>query len=129
MKLAKSHWHGCVLVCGKCSKKLDGGFGPKGRTPLAKALSKQDGFGRKRKAAIGVVETKCLGLCPKRAVTVVDTRGPERWLVVPEATDAVHLAQLLRHSRESGNPSPTLSSGEPAVGLAMFGPGFPLSRE
>lgn len=98
LKYANANWRGCVLVCGKCSKKLDGGFGPKGRTSLAKALSKQDGFGRKRKASVGVVETKCLGLCPKRAVAVVDTRGPERWLVVPTGADAADLAGMLRQS-------------------------------
>jgi hypothetical protein len=128
LKFARSHWHGCVLVCGKCSKKLDGGFGAKGRTSLAKALSKQDGFGRKRKASVGVVETKCLGLCPKRAVTVVDTRGPERWLVVPAGIEVAVLANHLRHPRESGNPSPASSTIASAVSPSTAGDGSPLSR-
>ena len=40
LKRVRSDWQGAVLVCGKCSKKLDGGFGKKGRTPLAKLLRK-----------------------------------------------------------------------------------------
>jgi predicted metal-binding protein len=80
IRIAKSRWTGVVLVCGKCSRKIDGGFGADGGTPLAKALSKRVGKGRK--ATHGVIETKCLKLCPKRAVAVVDAGCPDRWLVV-----------------------------------------------
>jgi predicted metal-binding protein len=80
IRVAKSRWTGMVLVCGKCSGKIDGGFGVDGRTPLAKALRKHAGKGRK--ATYGVIETKCLKLCPKRAVAVVDAACPDRWLVV-----------------------------------------------
>lgn len=80
IRVAKSRWTGMVLVCGKCSRKIDGGFGADGRTPLAKALRKRAGKGRK--ATYGVIETKCLKLCPKRAVAVVDAACPDRWLVV-----------------------------------------------
>jgi len=80
-------WSGAVLVCGKCSKKLDGGFGKGGRVPLAKALRKDLGLKKGRKAALGVVETKCLGVCPKNAVMVIDAARPDRWLVVPAGTD------------------------------------------
>ena len=91
----RANWSGAILVCGKCSKKLGGGFGEGGRTPLAKALRKGLGLKKGRKAAIGVVEVKCLGVCPKGAVTVVDTRGPGEWLLVrggsPLATVAADL--------------------------------------
>ncbi len=80
IRTAKSRWTGVVLVCGKCSKKIDGGFGADGRTSLAKALRQRAGKGRK--ANHGVIETKCLKLCPKRAVAVVDAACPDRWLVV-----------------------------------------------
>ena len=76
-------WDGVVLVCRKCSKKLDGGFGPKGRQPLAKAL--RDGLkamGRRR--ALRVVEGGCLSLCPKAAVTIVGPAQPGAVLVVPK---------------------------------------------
>lgn len=82
----RSAWTGAVLVCGKCSKKVGGGFGDKGRTGLAKALAKATGGGKRRKDALGVVETKCLGICPKGAVTVVDTARPGEWLLIPAGT-------------------------------------------
>jgi len=89
IRRAKADWQGVVLVCGKCSRKVDGGFGPKGRTPLAKLL--RSIWGKGRKAERGVIETKCLKLCPKRAVAVVDSARPGEWLVVPagEPIDAV----------------------------------------
>lgn len=95
VKAAKAHWRGAVLVCAKCSKKVDGGFGPKGGERLAKALRRAPGFGKGRKATVGVVEVKCLGLCPKNAVTVVDTHRPDAWLVVPAGSDVEALAARL----------------------------------
>ncbi|MFN3520365.1 MAG: (2Fe-2S) ferredoxin domain-containing protein [Sphingomonas sp.] len=92
MKRAKSNWTDAVLVCAKCSRKVDGGFGEKGRDGLAKALRREPGFGKKRKAQVGVIEVKCLGLCPKNAVTVVDTRRPGEWLVVAPGEDVAALA-------------------------------------
>ena len=88
MRHVRSHWMGAVLVCGKCSKKLDGGFGKKGKTPLAKALRRALGLGKGRKASLGVVETQCLKLCPKRAVAMIDTRRPGDWMIVPEGAHA-----------------------------------------
>lgn len=93
MKRAKAQWRGAVLVCAKCSKKVDGGFGPKGGERLAKALRREPGFGKGRKAEVGVVEVKCLGLCPKNAVAVVDTRRPDEWLVVPAGADVSALGE------------------------------------
>ena len=95
IRRAKADWQGVVLVCGKCSRKVDGGFGPKGRTPLAKLLRKILGVGKGRKAALGVVETRCLGLCPGRAVAVIDGRAPGTWLVVPRDADVAELAARL----------------------------------
>jgi predicted metal-binding protein len=92
VKLARSHWTGAVLVCGKCSKKLGGGFGPKRSERLARALRREAGFGKGRKADVGVLEVKCLGLCPKNAVAVVDTQRPGEWLVVPAGDDVAALA-------------------------------------
>ena len=34
----RSNWSNAVLVCAKCSKRVGGGFGPKRRTALSKAL-------------------------------------------------------------------------------------------
>jgi len=83
----RSNWSNTVLVCAKCSKRLGGGFGPRGRTPLAKALRKQLGLKKGRKAASGIVEVKCLGVCPRGAVTVVNGAASREWLLVPEGAD------------------------------------------
>ncbi len=90
----RSGWNDVVLVCGKCSKKVGGGFGPKRWHPLAKALRRALGL-KGRRAAGGVVETKCLGVCPKGAVMVVDGARPGAWLIVPMGTPlAAVTAQL-----------------------------------
>ena len=81
----RSEWRGAVIVCGKCSKKLGGGFGDKGRTPLVKLLRKSLGLKKGRKASLGLVESRCLKICPKRAVTVVAPSG--EWLVVPAGAE------------------------------------------
>ena len=58
-KRARSGWTEVVLVCRKCSKKLDGGFGDNGDQRLAKVLRKRGG-GKGRKAQLGVIEVDCL---------------------------------------------------------------------
>ncbi|VVT12939.1 conserved hypothetical protein [Sphingomonas sp. EC-HK361] len=95
-KLIRAEWQGAILVCGKCSKKLGGGYGRKGKTSLAKALRKALALGKGRKARLGVVETRCLGICPKHAVTMIDTREPGRWHVVPANANVEALARGLR---------------------------------
>lgn len=82
----RASWAGAVLVCGKCSKKMGGGFGKDGRVSLAKALRKDLRLKKGRKGSLGVVETKCLGLCPKNAVAVVGA-DTAQWHVVPAGTD------------------------------------------
>ncbi len=91
----RSRWSGTVLVCRKCSKKLSGGFGPEGKRPLAKALRKHLALGKGPKARAGIVEVSCLDICPKRAVTVVDTRYPDQWLIVRPGANLDALAHEL----------------------------------
>jgi ribosomal protein L21 len=57
MKKARSNWQDVVLVCRKCSKKLDGGFGPKGRASLRKALRKELKLKKGRHAMFAVIKT------------------------------------------------------------------------
>ena len=89
----RSNWSNAVLVCGKCSKKLGGGFGPKGKQPLGKALRKHLGLKKGRKAEAGVVDVKFLGVCPRGAVTVVNGSASREWLIVPEGTDLDEVAR------------------------------------
>lgn len=88
----RSNWSNAVLVCSKCSKRVKGGFGPKGKAPLAKALRKHLHLKKGRKAAAGIVEVKCLGVCPRGSVTVIDGANPTQWLLVPPGANLDEVA-------------------------------------
>jgi predicted metal-binding protein len=104
IRVLASRWQGSVLVCGKCSKKLGGGFGEKGRTPLAKLLRQALGLKKGRKAERGVVEVKCLGVCPKNAVVMVDGARPDRWMLVPAGAEANEILASLTAKLPSPSP-------------------------
>lgn len=91
----KARWSNTVLVCRKCSKKVKGGFGPDGDKPLSKALRKHLQLGKGRKASAGIIEVGCLDVCPKGAVTVVDARHPDMWLLVRPRANLDALAHEL----------------------------------
>lgn len=91
----RSNWQNAVLVCRKCSKKVGGGFGPDGEERLAKALRRHLALKKGRKAAAGVVEVDCLGICPKGAVTVVNGAASRDWLLVRPGADLDKLAREL----------------------------------
>lgn len=90
----RSNWRSAVLVCRKCSKKLDGGFGSDDER-LAKALRRHLSLKKGRKAAAGIVEVNCLGICPKGAVTVVNGADSRDWLLVRPGADLDLLATEL----------------------------------
>lgn len=102
--LVKSNWSTALLVCAKCSKRIDGGFGKKGKQSLAKALRQQLGVKRFRKSTVGVVEVKCLGVCPRGAVTLVDARDPGNWRLILAGADLAVLADTLGLAHT--NPKP-----------------------
>jgi len=87
-------WRNVAMVCGKCSRKLHGGFGKKRKQDLAHVLrGALKDAGRRRE--LRVVEVGCLGLCPKHAVTAVTTAQPAHVLAIPEGADpALVLARL-----------------------------------
>jgi hypothetical protein len=87
IKTAKTQWRDVVLVCRKCSKKLDGGFGRDGDRSLRKALRKDLKAGKGRKAAVAVIETGCFDVCPNNAVVAVNAARPEALLIVPRGAD------------------------------------------
>lgn len=91
----QSEWRNTILICRKCSKKLGGGFGPNSKKPLTKALIKHLSLKKGRKASAGIVETGCLGVCPKNAVTVVNGSTSREWLLVRPGADLDDLAQQL----------------------------------
>ena len=79
IKTSKTKWRDVVLVCKKCQKKLDGGFGPHGDKSLKKALKKylKPGDRKGRKAELAVIETACFDICPKNAVIAVNAAEPQ----------------------------------------------------
>ena len=101
----RAEWRAVALVCEKCTRKLGGGFGEKGGTPLAKALRKWAGKGKGRKAGAGVYEVPCLKICPKGAVTVVDGNRPGEWLIVEKGTPVGEVAARLGLIGASRGPS------------------------
>ncbi len=97
-KRARSDWTEVVLVCRKCSKKLDGGFGEDGDEKLSKVLRKAvkaQGGGKGRKARVGVIEVGCFDVCPKNAVVAVRTSNPGDWVVVPRGAPTATVTERL----------------------------------
>jgi predicted metal-binding protein len=101
----RSNWQNAVLVCRKCSKKLDGGFGADGNERLAKTLRKHLALKKGRKATAGIIEVNCLGVCPKGAVTVVNGAQAREWLLVRRGADLDELAQTLGLASADGGIS------------------------
>jgi predicted metal-binding protein len=80
-------WREVVLVCRKCGKKQKGGFGEKGRETLKTHLRQAlRAAGRRRD--VRVIETSCLGICPKHGVTALNASRPQTIHVIPAGTEA-----------------------------------------
>jgi len=95
IKIAKTQWRDVVLVCKKCSKKLDGGFGPDGDKTLKKALRKYMKAPKGRKAELAVIETGCFDVCPRNAVIAVNAANPKALLIVPAGADLLEVKARL----------------------------------
>jgi predicted metal-binding protein len=66
---------------------MDGGYGPKGKDRLKTAL--RSGLAeRGRLRQVQVIETRCMGVCPRKAVTALNAEDPETILTIPRKTDA-----------------------------------------
>jgi predicted metal-binding protein len=89
IKTTKTKWRDVVLVCKKCQKKLDGGFGPDGDKTLKKALKKylRPGDGKGRKGELAVIQTGCFDICPRNAVVAINATNPKALLIVPAGAD------------------------------------------
>lgn len=93
MKSHSTPWERVILVCGKCSRKLNGGFGASGRDRLSTALRaelKERGYRR----SVRIIETRCMGVCPKKAVTTIDASNPSKIYVVPKGISQSILAEF-----------------------------------
>ena len=86
IEVTPTPWREIVLVCRKCTRRLDGGFGKKHRESLRSELKTAlRTAGRRRD--VRVIEIGCLGLCPKGAVTVAIASRPGELLAVPRGSD------------------------------------------
>jgi len=99
-KQVGAEWRDIVLVCRKCARKRDGGFGPDGDLPLAKALRQSLDAGEPRKVkprrrAVAVIEVGCLDICPKHAVVAVNCRRPQAIVLVPDGAAMVEVRERL----------------------------------
>jgi predicted metal-binding protein len=80
-------WRDVIILCRKCGKKCDGGFGPKRKETLKTALRQAlRETGRRRQ--VRVMETACLGICPKNGVTALNATHPGTIHVIPAGMDA-----------------------------------------
>lgn len=87
---------------------MDGGYGPKGKDTLRTVLREGlAGLGRHRQTRI--IETRCMGVCPKKSVTVLNPAQPGRLLIIPRGTSAKDaLASFVATETEfQTDPNPT----------------------
>jgi len=83
IRLAKAKPTAIVLACEKCFKRAD--FKDWLTKPLKRALKPH---------RIKLVKTRCLGVCPKGAVALHDSRRPREWIIVANGTPADDVAGL-----------------------------------
>jgi hypothetical protein len=63
-------WQSIILLCGKCAGKFGGAYGPENNATLRSVLRmalKDAGH----RLDVCIIETRCMGICPKKAVTAV----------------------------------------------------------
>ncbi len=85
-------WTDAILICRKCSKKLDGGFGIDEDDTLKQALRAALRATGQR-GQVGLIEVGCLGVCPKRAVTTLRASQPGQMVIIPKGSQVEHLLQ------------------------------------
>jgi predicted metal-binding protein len=84
-----------LAICGKCGKKLGGGFGDGAGQPLGKVLRRRLKSANGKRATLRIIETKCLDICPKGAVALLDSAQPGAMLLVARATPLAVVAVRL----------------------------------
>jgi len=70
---------------------MKGGYGTKGKETL-RAVMREELRSRGARREIGIVETRCMGVCPKKAVTALNASRPGEIFVIPKdcsVTDAL----------------------------------------
>jgi hypothetical protein len=91
-------WREVLILCRKCGKKLDGGFGTKRKESLKDVLRQAlRDSGRRRQ--VRIMETSCLGICPKRGVTTLNASHPGTIHVIPRGSDGAEAMRRLLGDR------------------------------
>lgn len=99
---APAPWRDLILVCRKCSAKLDGrGFGPEADQPLRDVL-KQFIRAHQLKGVVRAVEADCLDLCPDGLVSVMRIAFPEEIVPIPPGIAAEKVFERLGFRIENG---------------------------
>ncbi len=89
-----TRWKTILLLCGKCARKMDGGYGPNGKHTLRSVLRMElSATGLRRQ--VRIIETRCMGICPRKAVTALNAAKPEAILTVPRKTPPEAVLPLL----------------------------------
>jgi predicted metal-binding protein len=92
-------WKTVILLCGKCSNKLDGkGYGAKDKDSLRDVLRTELRV-RGQRREVKIIETRCLGICPKKAVTAINASSPGKIVTVPKKTEAGEALDLILETR------------------------------
>lgn len=118
MREARSNWREVVLICRKCTRKLDGGFGSDGDKSLRKALRKELKLAKGRTADLALVEVNCLKPRPKDAVTLVLGSAPGQMRVAAKRT----LIKLIAAEPGLSRPPPPPRRNEPGKCAAKTRP-------
>jgi hypothetical protein len=87
-------WRVVVVVCRKCGKKLDGGFGRKRKDSLRTLLRETLRSGDRRRD-VRICETSCLGVCPKGGVTALNATRPGTIHVIPAGSEGAEAMRTL----------------------------------
>ncbi len=83
IRLARAKPVAIVMACEKCFKRAH--LKDKLTKPLKRALIPH---------GIKLVKTRCLGVCPKGAATLHDSRRPREWIIVANGTTADDVSRL-----------------------------------
>jgi predicted metal-binding protein len=92
-------WKTIILLCGKCASRLDGGYGPKKDDTLRSALRRAlKDAGHRRD--VRIIGTRCMGICPKKAVIAINASRPATIFVVPVGTPAEDVLHIFAEPAE-----------------------------
>ena len=83
IRLSKAKPTAIVMACEKCFKRTHS------KDRLTKSLKKA-----LKPQRIKVVRTRCLGVCPKDAVVLHDSRKPREWVIVANGTPPEEVVAL-----------------------------------